>query len=126
MKGERGRTILLVNHAEQSQSDLRSELVRFRIDYTPYYLMNALEVRGGPLIRLWLESRPEVGKVIDSPVLRPLPANAPKARGSAPVPQRPQWNLTSIGLDRVWEEFGVTGSNIVVGQSNSGVQWDHP
>ncbi len=117
---------MLVNHAEQSQSDLRAGLVRFRIEYTPYYLINALEVRGGPLIRLWLASRPEVDRVIASPVLRPLPAHAPASSGSATAPQRPQWNLTSIGADRVWEEFGVTGSNIVVGQSDSGVQWDHP
>jgi hypothetical protein len=31
-----------------------------------------------------------------------------------------------IGADRVWEEFGITGEGIVVGESDSGVQWDHP
>jgi subtilisin family serine protease len=37
-----------------------------------------------------------------------------------------QWNLTLIGADRVWEEFGVRGEGIVVGESDSGVQGDHP
>ncbi len=39
---------------------------------------------------------------------------------------QPDWNLTSMGADRVWKEFGVRGQGIVVGQSDSGVQFDHP
>jgi subtilisin family serine protease len=46
--------------------------------------------------------------------------------GSAEPPTAPEWNLTLIGADRVWQEFGVTGEGIVIGQSDSGVQFDHP
>ena len=31
-----------------------------------------------------------------------------------------------VGADRVWEEFGVRGAGILIGQSDSGVQGDHP
>ena len=41
-------------------------------------------------------------------------------------PPEPQWNLTEIGAPRVWDEFGARGQGIVVGQSDSGVQYDHP
>ncbi|MCX7682354.1 MAG: S8 family serine peptidase [Anaerolineae bacterium] len=116
----------LVAHAEATQADLRAALDRLHISYTPYYLVNALEVDGGPLVRLWLSSRPEVGRILDNPILRPLPAPRRPARGYEAGPTSPPWNITAIGADRVWEELGVTGEGIVVGQSDSGVQWDHP
>lgn len=116
----------LTDHANRTQADLRRVLDRFGINYTPYYLVNALEVDGGPLLRLWLAGRPEVDRVIDSPVLRPLPQREHMAVGTAERPLTPQWNLTNIGADRVWEELGVRGEGVVVGQSDSGAEWTHP
>lgn len=116
----------LTDHANRTQADLRRMLDLFGISYTPYYLVNALEVDGGPLLRLWLSRRPEVDRVIDSPVLRPLPEPAATAVGTAERPLTPQWNLTSIGADRVWQAFGVRGEGVVVGQSDSGADWTHP
>ncbi|HEX6387587.1 MAG TPA: S8 family serine peptidase [Anaerolineae bacterium] len=116
----------LVTHADDTQAEIRAILDRFGIDYTPYYLVNALAVDAGPPLRLWLEARPEVDRVLDNPVLRPLPALSPSANGNEPAPTAPQWNLTSIGAERVWNELGVRGEGIVVGQSDSGAQWTHP
>jgi subtilisin family serine protease len=116
----------LVRHAEGTQGDIRAVLDRLGISYTSYYLVNAIEVEAGPVLRLWLSARPDVDRILHSPVLRPLYAPMPAARGSASAPSAPQWNLTSIGADRVWREFDVRGEGIVVGQSDSGVQWDHP
>jgi hypothetical protein len=116
----------LVKQANQTQADLRFSLERLRIPYIPYYLVNSMEVNAGPFIRLWVSLRPEVKDVYEIPVLRPLPAPVPMSTGSAPAPTGPQWNLTNIGADRVWKELGVTGQGIVVGQSDSGVQWNHP
>jgi subtilisin family serine protease len=116
----------LVAHANRTQADIRAPLDLLHVRYTPYYLVNAVEVKGGPLLRLWLSTRPEVDRILDSPVLRPLPAPIPQTEGTASAPTSPQWNLTSIGADRVWGEFGITGEGITVGQSDSGVQGDHP
>ncbi len=116
----------LVRHANSSQADIRKTLDFLHIDYTPYYLINALEVNAGPLVRLWLSTRPEVDRVLDSPVLRPLPAPVPPSSGRETTPGQTPWNVTLIGADRVWREFGVTGQGIVVGQSDSGAQLDHP
>ncbi|HEX2979978.1 MAG TPA: S8 family serine peptidase [Anaerolineaceae bacterium] len=115
----------LVSQAQKSQGDLWSTLDRFGIAYTPYYLVNGLEVNGGPLLRLWLNNRAEVDRVLDSPILRPLPETPPESTGTEQAPQSPAWNLTSIGADRVWNELGVRGEGIVVGQSDSGAQGDH-
>lgn len=112
--------------AQRSQAELRAELARFGVRATPYYLVNALEVDGGPLVRLYLSGRPEVARVLESPRLRPLPAPPPPEPGAEAAPARPEWNITSIGAARVWEELGITGEGIVIGQSDSGVDGQHP
>lgn len=116
----------LVTHADESQADLRASLDRFGIAYTPYYLVNALEIEGGLLIRLWLSTRSDIDRVMPSPTLRPLTDIPETAVGIALSPAEPQWNLTNIGADRVWADFRVTGAGITIGQSDSGVQHDHP
>ena len=116
----------LAQNATNTQAGIRADLDRLHIGYRPYYLENALEVDGGPLVRLWLSSRPDVDRILDSPHLRPLPAPLPQSTGDQGPPAQPQWNLTSIGADRVWKELGVTGKGIVVGQSDSGVDGTHP
>ena len=116
----------LTKQATTSQADLRQTLDRFGVAYTPYYLVNALEVRGGLLHRLWLSTRPEVDRILPSPMLRPLAEPESLTTGSAQAPTTPQWNLTHIGADKVWHELGITGQGIVIGQSDSGVQFDHP
>jgi hypothetical protein len=127
-RGERADFVYstLVEHAFTNQAGLRAALDRVNAAYTPYYLVNAIEVEGGTILRLYLETQPGVDRVLESPRLRPLPAPVPVAEGEASAPSEPQWNITSIGAAKVWEEFGVTGQGIVVGQSDSGAQGDHP
>ncbi len=115
----------LVQHANRSQTNLRAGLGRFGIEYKPYYMVNAIEVRGGPLLRLWLESRPEVGRILNNPILRPLAEIPPTASGDATLPATPMWNQTLIHAPQVWSQ-GITGKGVIVGQSDSGVQGDHP
>ncbi|GAB4463065.1 MAG: S8 family serine peptidase [Anaerolineales bacterium] len=119
----------LTRFANESQADLRKTFDSLGVKYTPYYLVNAMEVRGGMLIRLYLLTRPEVDRVLPSPRLRPAPqAEALALSGlfSAPPPEGVQWNVSMIGADRVWAEFGVRGEGIVIGQSDSGVDANHP
>lgn len=116
----------LVEQANTDQAGLRALLDRYGIAYTPYYLVNAIEVQGGPLVRAWLEARPEVDRIIDSPILRPLPQPLSASGGDLPAPSEPTWNVSSIQADRVWETLGVTGEGIRVGISDSGVQGNHP
>ncbi|MEH0969659.1 S8 family serine peptidase [Micromonospora sp. CPCC 205546] len=116
----------LVETAERTQADLRRDLRRLRLDHTPYYLVNAVEVDGGPAVRAWLSRRPEVARVLVSQRVRPLPAPAGRSHGAAPAPTGPQWNVRMVGAERVWSQLGVDGSGIVVGSSDSGVDGGHP
>jgi subtilisin family serine protease len=87
-----------------------------------------MEVRGGTLIRLYLMTRPEVDRVIPSPRLRPAQPVESLAIPSfaANAPDEVQWNISMIGANKVWDEFGVRGEGIVIGQSDSGADVDHP
>ncbi|MCI0556398.1 MAG: S8 family serine peptidase [Anaerolineae bacterium] len=117
----------LTEHANKTQAELQNTFDRFGVDYTPYYLVNALEVRGGTLVRLFLLTRPEVDRVISSPRLRPAPQNEILAvSGGDSAPSGVQWNIEMIGADKVWVEFGARGEGIVVGQSDSGADVNHP
>ncbi|HZM24588.1 MAG TPA: S8 family serine peptidase [Anaerolineales bacterium] len=118
---------MLTELATKTQYDLRNTFHRVGVDYTPYYLVNAMEVRGGTLVRLFLWTHPEVDRVISSPRLRPAPQNEALAvNDGQSAPNEIQWNVTMIGADKVWAEFGARGKGIVVGQSDTGVDVNHP
>lgn len=116
----------LVAQAKATQQEMTSLLDRFGIAYQSYYLVNGLSVNGGPLIQLWLGNRPEVDRVLQNPVLRPLRAPTPGALGGAEPPDETPWNIQFVGADRVWRDFGATGEGIVIGQSDSGADGQHP
>jgi hypothetical protein len=116
----------LVEHADRTQADLRTQLDRWNLPYQPYYLVNAILVDGGPETRLWLESRSDVDRVLTDQRLRPLPAEVPVERGPIQqAPTTPQWNLKMVGAPDLWLR-SVTGKGIVVGSSDSGVDGSHP
>ena len=118
---------ILVRQADSSQAALRAALDTAGVAYTPYYLVNAVEVRSEPLLRFVFASRPEVDRVLIDTRLRPLFSGIPKAGGMAkPAPNKPEWNLEMISAPRVWDELQITGQGVVVGQSDTGVQGDHP
>jgi len=128
-QGERAAFVYaaLTETATRTQLEMRQTFDRVGVRYTPYYLVNAIEIEGGLLARLYLFTRPEVDRVIPSPRLRPLPEEGPIPSGTPEsVSQSPRWNIQMIGADKVWDEFNVTGQGIVVGQSDSGVDGAHP
>jgi hypothetical protein len=117
----------LVEHGERTQAPLRQTLEGWGLHYTPYYLVNAILVDGGPVVRQWLAGRSDVDRVLLDQRLRPLPVGPPTEPGSAPPPGNlPQWNVTMIQAPRVWSEFGDEGKGIVIGSSDSGVDGGHP
>lgn len=117
----------LTQHAAQSQKDLRALLDILNLHHEPYYLVNAVQADlDFPLAGLLL-LRGDVDRVLPAPVMRPLPQKPSMSRGQETrAPTAPEWNLTMLGADRVWKDFGARGQGIVVGQSDSGVDGTHP
>src|SRR5215212_10942204 len=81
----------LTQHADRTQLNLRATLDRLGVEYHPYYLVNGIEVKAGPLLRAYLAAQPEVDRILDSPYLRPLPAAEAPRTGDQPPPDGPQW-----------------------------------
>ncbi len=117
----------LVGHAERTQRDLRRDLTERGIEFTSFYLVNAVEIPDSPVNRVWLGNRGEVDRLLASPRLRPLPFDPPVQRGPrTEAPADPVWNLRMIGAPTVWNDLKVDGTGIVVGESDSGVDGRHP
>ena len=64
----------LVARADESQADLRGLLDRFHIRYTPYYLVNAVEVDGGLVTQLLLRGRKDVSRILPARACARCPA----------------------------------------------------
>ncbi len=112
--------------ASYSQTDLINFLSQFHIEYKQYYLVNAIEVKAGPIWKWIIEQRKDVNRVLDSPNLRPLPEEIPVQPGDVSSANGSLWNLEMIGVNEVWEEFDVYGEGIIIGQADSGVDGNHP
>lgn len=113
--------------ANETQAGLKQKLDKWHVRYTSYYLVNGMEVNGGLLLRTLLAAQPEVDRVLDSPHLRPLPKAAVAEEGElTEAGDETAWNLELIHAPRVWNEFGITGEGIVIGQTDSGVDGSHP
>ncbi len=116
----------LVTQADHSQLDLLAALDAAGLSYTRYYLVNGIEVQANALRRWQIGRRADVARVLYSPALRPLPKTAPVESGdSTPLDETP-WGIDAIGAPRVWQELGVTGEGVVIGQSDSGADAEHP
>jgi subtilisin family serine protease len=119
----------LTEHALDDQADLRAFLDGRGVSYTPYYLINGMEVEGGFLLRRQIAARPDVARILNSPHTRPLRPSinrlglyTPTSHTSANL----AWGVDEMDAELVWEEFGVTGEGIIVGGADSGVDWTHP
>jgi hypothetical protein len=115
----------LVDTAQRSQAPLRATLSRLHLAYTPYYLVNGIEVSGGPAVRAWLSTRSDVARVLLNPRLRPVPGRGGPISGPLPAPTGTVSNISMIKADQVWAS-GDQGRGIVIGTSDTGVDADHP
>ncbi|MFC3502171.1 S8 family serine peptidase [Micromonospora krabiensis] len=112
-----------VAQAEQAQRGLRSLLRDRHADFTPYWIANVVEVTGGLDLVTELARRAEVTRI--TPIGAMTLTEPVRTAGAAADPGLP-WNLTSVGADKVWNEYGARGEGVVVGSLDSGVQYDHP
>jgi subtilisin family serine protease len=120
----------LTGHAIETQSDLRALLDQRGVVYTPYYLVNGIEVQTyNPLLRYQIAARADVERILDSPHARPLPPDVEAVDMILPASHADgqlSWGVDAVEAEKVWEEYGVTGEGIVIGHADSGVDWHHP
>jgi len=110
--------------ASRSQAGLAAELDRLGIEYEPRYIVNAMQVTGDLHLVNQIAALPEVGFIgANLRVSAPKPVEmSPTGGGISAL----AWNIAQVRADEVWDEFGVTGTGIVVSNIDTGVQYDHP
>jgi len=117
----------LVDVAERSQRGLRDLLTARGMRHRSLWIVNAIHVSGADAkLAAELAARPDVRSVTPARTYA-LPEPAPRpAAAVAAAADGVEWNVSSIGADKVWSGYGVRGEGIVVASIDSGVQYDHP
>lgn len=123
---ERGQAVYdaLRTTADRSQAGARAALEDAAIDYRPFFISNAILVRGGD------ESL--VSALADDPevegVYLPSDYEVPEPVVSEPVftADAVEWGVANINADDVWSTYGVSGEGLVIANIDTGVEYTHP
>ena len=127
-KGERGRHArdVLWRKAETTQGAILQWLRARGIEHRPYYIVNAIWVKGSAEIAAALAARADVARIEGNPQIRNLNLPVPEEQFQA-EPQAPAAIEGGISYSRapeVWT-LGYTGQGIVIGGADTGYRWDH-
>ncbi|OLF09205.1 hypothetical protein BLA60_21420 [Actinophytocola xinjiangensis] len=123
----RGQRVVdgLTDAAKTSQAAVRRLLDARGVSYQSFWVSNAILVRGGTMAAATDVAR--LAGVLDlrAPQVyeRPAPVTSTPA---AAVADGVEWGVANINADDVWAEFGTRGEGVVVGNIDTGVQYDHP
>ncbi|HMA33653.1 MAG TPA: S8 family serine peptidase, partial [Chloroflexia bacterium] len=116
----------LRTHAAQSQQALRGLLAAQGVPYQSFWAANALAAPA---------TRPLVDTLAARADVRAIESNTPQRwiedptiANRQPAPASPatvEWGVQNVNAPAVWA-LGYTGQGIVIGNADTGMQWDHP
>ncbi|MFE3452249.1 S8 family serine peptidase [Nonomuraea sp. NPDC059194] len=113
----------LTSTAELSQRGLRKLLDEARVPYEPFWIANTVKVTGDAALAQKIAELPEVEKIVpERSTELPEPKPGSQLQAAAAI----EWNIQKVKADQTWSDFGVRGEGIVIGEIDSGVQYDHP
>jgi subtilisin family serine protease len=112
--------------ADRTQAPIRALLDARGVRYQVHWAVNLITVlRGDRSLVQTLAARPDVAGIdVNDWVRSPLLPTKP-ARLAPASPNTIEWNVTKVKAPLVWAH-GFTGQGIVVGDIDTGFQWDHP
>lgn len=121
----RGRFVYEALHdvARKSQAGLVNSLKAQGAPFEPFWIVNAVRVRGGAQALNAAAMQPGVREIVADRTY-PIPDFGPGAEEAAVAGI--EWNISRIQADQVWSNYGVRGEGIVVATIDTGVQFDHP
>lgn len=115
----------LVEHAERSQRAVRAMLDAAGVPYKPLWIVNALLVEGNATLANALAGHADVAMLTaDHELQMSEPVTTATVSCNATA-NNVCWNIAKVNADRVWREFGVTGTGITVANIDSGVVYTH-
>lgn len=111
---------LLKKNSDDAQLALVNWLRYRHIEYTPFFVVNAIHVRSDYATLLTLADRNEVQKILPNFSIKLDRIEAEPIVGSRDL--LPEWGLLKIGADSVWR-MGIDGKGVVVGGQDTGYDW---
>jgi hypothetical protein len=112
--------------ADQSQAATRQELAQRHAQFQPFWVVNAIHVKGGnQAILLDAARRPEVTRVLATQTVA-VPPVKKRTQTAAEAIDTVDWNINKIKAPQVWSTYNDRGQGIIVANIDTGVQFDHP
>ncbi len=129
-KAAKGRFVFdtLRAAAARTQASIRALLDRSGVEYRAHWIVNLVTVvRGDRALVRTLAMRPDVAWIDVNDWVRSsvLPAEPAVPAATATAPAGIGWNVRKVKAPVVWSH-GFTGQGVVVGEIDTGFQWDHP
>ncbi len=117
----------LRDFANRTQKDI-IDFLRKRRDVTEiksFWVANAIEASLSKKAILDLLTLPEVGYIEEVPIIRIARENPRPDHTSVSQQRSPEWNISKINADDVWN-MGYLGQGVIVGHMDTGVDYTHP
>jgi serine protease AprX len=128
-KTEKGRYVYdtLRAFADRTQAPIKALLGRMGATYRSHFMANVMVVTGNRTVVDALAARSDVARIDPNRMLRStsLPVSAPVLAPQAAGPTAVEWNVQRVRAPQVWA-LGDKGQGIVIGDIDTGEQWDHP
>jgi subtilisin family serine protease len=112
-----------VSHADRTQAGLRDLLTARGAQFTPFWIVNTIEVTGDAALANEIAARPEVKQILPNrvhQVEQPTPAQEQAQVDTV------EWNINQIRANKVWTDFNDRGEGVVVANIDTGVNYQHP
>lgn len=100
-------------------------LAAARIPYRPFWIANMIWAQGDAALVARLAARPDVARIAANPQVRIAMPVITDAGASTDSVDGVETNLTHVRAPEVWAA-GFTGQGVVVGNQDTGMDWDHP
>ena len=112
----------LTEVASKTQEPIVAALNAEKAAFKPLWIRNMIKVSGDKALLLELAARPDVAEIIyEYPATLDIEPAAGRPAGTEAI----EWNITRVGAPDVWA-LGITGGGAVIGDLDTGVQWNHP
>ena len=115
----------LTEVAAKTQGPILAALKAEGATFKPMWIRNMIKVHGDKALLLEMAARPDVAEIIYEYPATPDVVGKGTVDRSANAPEAPEWGITRVGAPAVWA-LGITGAGAVVGDLDTGVQWNHP
>jgi subtilisin family serine protease len=116
----------LMSAAATGQRRVRALLDRRDVPYRAFWAIDAIRVHAADAPALQaVAAMPEVER-ITAPWLAWVDPIVAASASAMDRPQTPEWNISAIRAPKVWKKFHDRGEGVVVGNIDTGVQFDHP